>query len=449
MFDLVLKNGTVVTPSWRKKTDVGVCEGKISIIGNLNEVSSLNAKKIIDTSGLFILPGVIDPHVHFRDPGSTEREDFITGSTAAAFGGVTTVLDMPNTTPRVVSSQNYRLKEAAIKGRSYVDYAFWGYVLPGYLEEIENLAEAGVVGFKVMMCESASKAPVPDDGELLEAMRIVSRTGLPLGVHAENDQIMRYIRNKLIKAGRTDPEAHLESKPIICEKEAVQRAILYAKETSCKLYIVHTSSADAVDLVRIAKFQGIQVFCETCPQYLLLKEEDILKVGYILKTNPPARCSKINSDRMWEGIVEGTIDVVGTDHAPHLLEEKMKKNIWEVPTGFPGVETLVPLMLTQVNAGKITLEKFVEITSQNSARIFGLYPRKGCIAPGSDADFTVVDLDAEGFIKASELHSKNKYTPFDGSQVKGRIIYTIVRGNIVVENGKLIGEPRGMLHKRV
>ena len=449
MFDLVLRNGTIVTPSWRKKADVGVFEGKISIIGNLNEISNFNVKKIIDISGLFILPGIIDSHVHFRDPGFTEREDFITGSTAAAFGGVTTVLDMPNTTPRIFSSQNYKLKEAAIKNRSYVDYAFWGYVLPGYFEEIENLAEAGIVGFKVMMCESASKTPILNDGELLEAMWIVSKTGLPLAVHAENDQMMKHMRDKLIKAGRTDPEAHLESRPIICEKEAVQRAILYAEETLCKLYIAHTSSAEAVNLVRKAKFRGVQVFCETGPQYLLLEEEDMSRAGYILKTNPPVRCSKINSDKMWEGIVDGTIEIIGTDHAPHLLENKMRRNVWEVPSGFPGVETSVPLMLTQVNDGKITLEKFVEITSQNPARIFGLYPRKGCISPGSDADFTVVDLDAEGFIKASELHSKNKYTPFDGSQVKARIIYTIVRGNIVVEKGKLIGEPQGILCKRV
>jgi len=449
MFDLVLKNGTVVTPSWRKKADIGVCGEKISIIGNLNEVSILNARKIIDTSGLFILPGVIDTHVHFRDPGFTEKEDFITGSTSAAFGGVTTVNDMPNTIPKVVNSQNYKLKSAAIKGRSYVDYAFWGYVLPGHLEEIEDLASTGIVGFKVMMCESASKTQVPNDGELLEAMRIVSRTGLPLAVHAENEQIVKYMRNKLMKAKRTDLEAHLESHPIICEKEAVQRAILYAEETLCKLYIAHISSADAVDLVQRAKLRGVQVFCETCPQHLILEEKDMSRVGYILKTNTTPRCSKVNSDRMWEGILEGVIDVIGTDHAPHLLENKMKKNIWQVPAGFPGVETLVPLMLTQVNFGKITLEKFVEISSQNPARILGLYPRKGCIAPGSDADFTIIDLNAEGFIKASKLHYKNKYTPFDGRKIKGKPVYTIVRGNIVVEKGKLIGEPQGMLHKRV
>lgn len=449
MFDLLIKNGTIVTSAWKKKADIGVKKGTIQLIGDSTNISNLDAKKTIDVSNLFIFPGGIDPHVHFRDPGFTEREDFVTGSTAAAFGGLTTVIDMPNTTPKVVNSQNYKVKLAAIEGRSYVDYAFWGYILPGHLGEIEDLAKTGIVGFKVMLCESASKAPIVKDGELLEAMRIVSSTGLPLGVHAENNQIMKYLREKLTKQGRTDPKTHLDSRPVIMEKEAVQRAILYSKETSCKLYIAHTSSADSVDLVRAAKSQGIQVFCETCPQYLLLEEEDILKVGNILKTNPPARCSKVNSDRMWREISDGTIDVVSTDHAPYTLESKIKKNVWEVPSGCPGVETLIPLMLTQIDTGKITLGKFVEITSQNQAKIFGLYPQKGCIAPGCDADFMVVDLNAEGVIKASELHYKNKYTPFDGKKVKGRIIYTIVRGNIVVENGKLIGEPRGILHKRV
>jgi len=247
---------------------------------------------------------------------------------------------------------------------------------------------------------------------------------------------------KLKEEGRTDALAHLESHPIVAETEAIKRAILFAKETCCKLHIHHMSSKDGVELVRESKAKGIGVSTETGPHYLLLNSENYEKLGSILKINLPVRSAE-NGEALWEGLKDGTVEVIATDHSPHTEEEKIKDNIWEASSGFPGVETSLPLMLTQVNEGRISLNQYVKLVSENPARLFNMYPQKGNFNIGTDADFTIVDMEKESVIDKNRLHSKTKITPFDGYKVKGVPVFTIIRGKIVMKDGKIIGKPQG------
>jgi len=445
--DLIIKNGTLVMPNYVVKATIAIDNGKIVSISS-NSVT-FNADKIIDATGLYILPGIIDDHVHFREPGLTYKEDFYTGSMAAACGGVTLVLDMPNVVPPTADQQTLKQKVELASRKSFVDFGFYGVILPTNIDQIEPLAEAGVIGYKVFMGLTVGGLPSPNDGELIEAFKRIANTGLRVGVHAENRQIIDYLTEKLKKEGRTDPLAHLESRPAIAEAEAIQRAILFAKQFGTKLHIFHMSSKEGVEIVRWAKQNGLNVSAETCPHYLLFDgQEGLKKLGSLLKMNPPIR-TKESAEALWQGLKDGTIDVIATDHSPHTREEKLNPNIWEAIAGFPGVETLLPLMLTQVNNGKLSLTELVRLMSENPAKLWGLYPKKGTINIGSDGDLTIIDLHKEGVIESEKLHSKNKLTPFDGFKVKGMPVYTIVRGNVVMEKGEIVGEPKGMWIKPI
>jgi len=439
--DLVIKNGKIVTPQGiHEGDDIAIENGKIVAIDR--QGSFPEAKEVIDAAGKYVLPGIIDVHVHFREPGYTYKEDFETGSMAAAAGGVTTVFDMPNNKPFITTVEAYKQKLELIKDKAYVDYGLIAAVVGNSIQEIPKLAEAGINAFKIFMGATVGGVPAPDDGGMLEAFRLVAETGLRIGVHAENNQIMDFFTAKLKKAGRTDPLAHVEARPNVAEAEAIQRAILFAAETGCKLHIYHMSSKEGVGLVKEAKAKGIQVSAETGPHYLLLDCNYMKKVGSILKMNPPVR-SQENGEALWQGLLEGTVEVIATDHSPHTEEEKIKDNIWDAIPGFTGVETSVPLMLTQVNEGKLSLTAYVKAASESPAKLFNIYPKKGAIQVGSDADFTIVDMEKEGIISSEKLHSKTKVTPFDGWKVKGLPVYTIVRGKVVMKNGEIVGKPQG------
>jgi len=439
--DLVIKNGKIVTPqAIHEGDDIAVEKGKIVAIDRQGSFSE--AKEVIDAAGEYVLPGIIDVHVHFREPGYTYKEDFETGSMAAAAGGVTTVFDMPNNKPFITTVEAYKQKLELIRSKAYVDYGLIAAVVGDSIEEIPKLAEAGINVFKIFMGATVGGVPAPDDGGMLEAFRLVAETGLRIGVHAENNPIIDFFTAKLKKAGRTDPLAHVEARPNVAAAEAIQRAILFAAETGCKLHIFHMTSKEGVQLVKEAKAKGIQVSAETCPHYLLLDCDYMKKVGSILKMNPPVR-SQENGEALWQGLFEGTVEVIATDHSPHTEEEKIKDNIWEAIPGFPGVETSVPLILTQVNEGKLSLNTYVKVASENPAKLFNIYPQKGTIQIGTDADFTIIDMEKEGIIDRKKLHSKPKITPFDGWKVKGLPVYTIVRGKVVMKDGKIIGKPQG------
>jgi dihydroorotase len=440
--DLVVKNGLLVTPEATLKAGVAITGGKITAVARDEELPE--GKEVIDVKGNYILSGLIDGHVHFRDPGLTYKEDFETGSMAAACGGITCVIDMPNTKPIIADVACFKEKKEIAESKSWVDFGLIGVIIQENLNNILPMAEAGVVGFKIFMGETIGAIPAPDDGAMLEALGYVARTGRRVGVHAENNQIMQYLIKKLKAAGRTDPLAHVEARPNIAEAESISKIILFAKATGAKVHIYHMSSKEGVNLVKAGKQSGIDVTAETGPHYLLMEDKDILKLKSILKMNPPVR-SKDNAESLWWGLLNGVVDCIATDHSPHTMEEKKNDNIWDALAGFTGVELSVPLMLTQVNAGKLTLNQYVKLGSENPAKVWDMYPQKGSLQIGSDGDLTIVDMKKEGIIKSENLHSKTKVTPFDGWKVKGMPIYTILRGKVVVKDGKLIGTHSGKI----
>ncbi|MEM2890201.1 MAG: dihydroorotase family protein, partial [Candidatus Hadarchaeum sp.] len=281
--------------------------------------------------------------------------------------------------------------------------------------------------------------PRPSNGLIFESFKELAKIGLPVSVHAEDKNITQYYMEKL-KTTTKEPIAHCWARPPIAEEEGIQLLTLFAAQAGNKVHLVHTSCG--TDLIKKAKAAGAKITAETCPQYLVFSEEDMRVKGSVLKINPPVR-NKALVQRLIEAVNDGTIDTIGSDHAPHSVEEKTKESIWEASSGCIGVETMVPVMLTLVNKGLIKLGRLVELGAENPARIFGLYPKKGAIMVGSDADFTIVDMGAEKIIKAEELHSKQKITPFEGFRVQGIPVYTILRGEIVAERGEVLDGPKG------
>ncbi|MBI4525217.1 MAG: dihydroorotase family protein [Deltaproteobacteria bacterium] len=446
--DLVIKNGWVVTPEETFKGGVAIKDEKFVALGTDDVLPT--GKEEIDAKGKYILPGIIDGHVHFREPGLGYKEDFTTGSTAAVCGGVTMVMDMPNVTPPTADAEKVRDKIKLAEGKFLTDVAFFGVVVQTNIEQILPMAEAGVIGYKIFFGETIGNLPFPDDGACLDAFRFIAQSKLPLGIHAENRQIMAYHTNKLKAEGKNDPIYWESSRPDICEAESVHHAIFFAETFGTKLHVYHMSSKQAAWMVRDAKARGLRVTAETGPHYLLREYKDMAEVGPLLKMNPPVR-SRDHAEVLWDGLLNGYIDMIATDHSPHTLEEKgsditgkmTKPAIWDCISGFCGVETAVPVMLTEVNKGRMTLNHYVKLTSENPARVWQIYPKKGCIRLGSDGDVTIVDLEKEGTIDVNKLHSKNKPSPWHGWKVKGMPVCTIVRGHVQMRDGEVVGKPVG------
>lgn len=445
--DLLIKNGTIVSPQTSLPGHLMIDKGKVVGVtyrdGELPE-----ARETIDATGLHVLPGLIDPHVHFRSPGFEYKEDWDVGSQAAVCGGITTVIDMPNVKPMTADLEGLRAKLKSAK-QSYCDFGLYAVLVEGSADKILPLAEAGICGFKIFMGETIGNIPAPSDGEIIEQWRIMAETGLRCGVHAEDNSIIFYLRDRLQKAGRKDPLAHLHSRPAVAEAEAISRAILFAREAGSKLMIYHMSAKEGVEMLRRARADGMDVTGETGPHYLLFEGEDMerLQLGTLLRMNPPIR-SREHGEALWEGLLDGTIDVIGTDHSPHTREEKLYDDrmgdIWKAISGWPGVETNVPIMLTCVNQGRLSLNHYVKVQAENPARCWNLYPQKGHLGVGADGDVTIVDMNKEGVIDENKLHSKVHLSPWHGWRVKGMPVCTIVRGKVVARDGQLVAQrPEG------
>ncbi len=436
--DIVISGGEVVSADSVYRADVAIAGEKIVAVGAPESMPP--AKKRISASNFKILPGAIDSHVHFRAPGYDYKEDWQTGSGAAARGGVTTVLEMPNTNPPTGSLEALKLKQGIAARQAYVDYGIYGLLDENNIGELEALAAAGVSGFKCFMGNTFGDLPAPSDGAMLEGFEILARLGMRCTVHAENASIMARRQAKLEAAGRTDPLAHLAARPEVCAIEAVSRAVILAEWTGARLHIAHKSSKDALYVLRDAKKRGVDVTVETCPQYLLLSTEDQKKLGNVMRVNPPIR-EPGHQEPLWEALREGVIDMISTDHAPHLPEEKTRASVWQCDCGFPGVETQMPLMLTEVGRGRMSISDYVRWACVNPAKAWGFFPNKGVIQPGADADIALVDLKREWSIDQSQLFSKSKISPWHGRRVQGGPVLTMVRGRVVMENGKLLAEP--------
>jgi allantoinase len=427
----------MILPSGLNKGSVIVDSGVIQGIVKSGEP---RADRVIDASGKLVLPGMIDMHVHLRDPGFPERENFESGTRAAAAGGVTTVIDMPNTVPATVTEEAFKQKQKIANRKSLVDFAFIGGAGEIPEKNIIKMAELGAVGFKSFLI-ARFKELAASDYTLLKHMETLAELDLPLLVHAENGDIVDKCMEEAQKSGRTDPTAHCDFRSPIAEIEATMRCVVLAEETGAHLHICHMTAAGAVNVLEWAQLRGQMVTGETSTNYLLFTRETMEERGPYAKVDPPLR-GKGDQNRLWEALNNGVIDVLASDHAPYTKEEKEKgwDNIFDAPSGGVVVETTLPLMLNAVNNDRISIERLVEVFSSNPAQMNGFYPKKGDLTPGADADIVIVDMERPFKIKGEELHTIQKITPYEGMSGKGMPVMTFVRGELVCEEGEIVGK---------
>ena len=449
--DLLVRGGLVISPRGRARLDLAARDGRFVAIGAPGELD-VEAAEVGQADGRLVLPGIIDGHVHFRDPGFTWKEDFGSGSTAAVMGGVTTVLEMPNTDPATDSVAHAQLKVGRALGASWCDVGLIAVVTEANLGELRPMAEAGlVVGFKAFLGPTTGGIEAPSDGAILDALVAIRDLGMRLGFHAENGSIVEHESARVRATGRTDPLAHLDGRPAIAEEESIDRMGLFALRTGCPIHIFHLTSAPGLAAVEAWRVRGVDITCEVGPQHCFLGAEEMPRLGARMRINPPIRlASEGHGAALQAGVARGRVDSIATDHSPHTREEKLHDDIWQAVSGYAGVETSLRLFLTQgVRAGRLTLEQLVRATSEGPAQTWRLWPRKGAIAIGSDADLTVVDPDARGVIDEAALHGRSSVTPFQGTETHGAPVATIVRGRVVMRDGALVGEPGGRLVTRV
>lgn len=431
VFDLILKNGELVNHMGRGAGDVGVIGGKIVAIGDLKSAS---AGEVVDCTGLTVLPGVIDTQVHFREPGKVHKEDLETGSRAAALGGVTALFEMPNTDPSTTTLERLHDKVRRAHHRMHTDFAFYA---GGAVDNVDDLVamekEPGCCGVKIFMGASTGSLLVSDDRDV-EA--ILSRIARRAAIHSEDEHIMQANRGSRLRLG--DPTCHHEVRDVESALSSTRRVLAIARRVRAKVHVLHITTADELPL--LAANRDIATV-EVLPNHLSLYAPDCYeRLGAKAVQNPPIR-EKRHQDALWVAIRQGLVDVIGSDHAPHTLEEKAKPYP-QCPSGTPGVQTLTPVMLTHVAEGRLSLERFVDLTSAGPQRVFQL-AGKGLMAVGYDADFTIVDLKARRTITNAQQATKSGWTPFDGMEAKGWPIATIVRGRTVMRDDEIIAPSTG------
>ena len=438
--DLVIHNGHIVSPDSIVAASLAIKDGRILAIGDAEAMPF--AAATFDAAGLHILPGAIDVHVHFRDPGYPHKEDWASGTAGAAFGGVTTVFDMPNTIPATGTSEILAEKHAIAGAAARVDFGLYGLLGEDTIANVGALVAGGVIGFKLYMGETFGRIAQPSTGAMLEAFEVVAETGKRISLHAETGSVMARRETRLRAAGRIDALAHLAARPAIVAIEAVGRAAALAEWTGARIHILHISSADELRPLAEAKARGVDITGETCPHYLLLSADDYARFGGVIRVNPPVR-ELHNQAPLWAALMDGTLDMIATDHAPHAPEEKTRNDIWTVDCGFPGVETQMPLMLTEVAGGRFSICDYVRWSAANPAKTWGLYPHKGVIQPGADADLALVDLARSMTIDDAAIQSHSKISPWHGRRIKGLPIHTLVRGRFVMRDRQLMDATQG------
>ncbi|WP_096700364.1 dihydroorotase [Magnetospirillum sp. 15-1] len=430
-FDLILRNGTAVTPNGTLRTNIAVSDGRIRAIGDLLGAS---AAEEVDVRGLTVLPGVIDTQVHFREPGLEHKEDLESGTRAAAQGGVVAIFEMPNTKPSTTTADAIRDKLARARGRAWVDHAFF---IGAASDNIPHLAEweriPGCAGIKVFMGSSTGNLLVADDETL---GRVLAEGFRRIAVHCEDEG--RLIERKHVAEEGAHPRVHHQWRDVETALMASTRLINLAEKAGRRVHVLHVTTAEEMEF--LAGHKDIATV-ETTPQHLTLAAPECYeRLGTYAQMNPPIRGAR-HRDALWKAIADGTVDVLGSDHAPHTREEK-DKPYPASPSGMTGVQTLVPLMLDHVKQGRLSLERLVDLTSAGPARIYNI-TGKGRIAVGYDADFTIVDMKAERIITNDWIESRCGWTPFDGQKVTGWPVATIVRGQTVMRDGQLLGSASG------
>jgi dihydroorotase len=429
-YDLIVRGGEVANHAGRGMADVGVIDGRIAFIGDLAQAS---AGEMVDAAGLTVLPGVIDTQVHFREPGLEWKEDLETGSRAAALGGVTAVFEMPNTEPATTDPEALADKLARARDRMWTDHAFYiggTHENARFLGELERLP--GCCGVKVFMGASTGTLLVADDDGVREVLSHVKRRAT---FHSE-DEYRLADRRPLARAG--DWTSHPEVRDPESAIMSTRRLVRLARETGARIHVLHVTTAEEVEF--LANHKDVATM-ELTPQHLTLDgDEAYERLKGLAQMNPPIR-NNYHIPGLWRGIEQGVADVLGSDHAPHTLEEKARPYPAS-PSGMPGVQTLVPVMLTHVANGRLSLDRFIDLTSHGANRVFGI-AGKGRMAEGYDADLTIVDLKAKRVIRHEDMATRSGWTPFDGFEATGWPMATIVRGRVVMRDGQLIGSAHG------
>ena len=444
MARILIKNGTIVTAVDQYRGDVLVDNEKIELIGSKLE---MQADKVIDASGKFVLPGGIDVHTHLDMPfgGATSADDFETGTIAAAFGGTTSIVDFAIQYKGQTLHHAWETWMKKAEGKAAIDYGF--HMIMTDLndqteQEMDALVKQGVTSFKLFMAYRG--VFMLDDGSIFKALLRTGQNGGTICMHAENGDVIDVLVQRALKAGHTAPKYHALTRPARAEAEATHRAIALAEIADVPIYIVHLSAAEALEMVTEARDRGLHAYAETCPQYLFLsydnyEEPDFNGSKYVM--SPPLR-DRAKQAQLWRGLAFNDLQCISTDHCPFCMKEKRlgERDFSKIPNGAPGIETRMSLVYDGgVREGRISLNRFVELTSTSPAKIFGLFPRKGTIAPGSDADIVVFDPNRTFTLAAKTLHMNVDYNPYEGRQVTGATDTVLARGRVVIEDGKFVG----------
>ena len=433
--DSVLTNAKAFLHGQLVDCSIAIEEGKIYKIGRDPQMPQADEKTNLHS--LLVLPGLIDEHVHLRDEGKAYKEDFESGTAAAAAGGFTTVLDMPNNEPVTMSPATLRNRMALAQRRILVNVGFYS-EFPKKASAIQYLVSEGAVGFKLFMGTQVGGLNIDEDEDLKDAFKEVAPLNVPVAVHAEDRCLLAENEEKLKQAKKTSTAAFQKAHSVEVEAKAIERLLKISAEIPMRLHFCHVSTKDGLDAIAEAKKSGRTVTCEVTPNHLLLSTADLQRVGQMLIMAPPLR-DMDQVDALWKGVDDGSVDTLGSDHAPHTLEEKLASNIWDVKVGVPGLETTLPLVMTQVRKNRLSLSQAVSLLAEKPAEIFGLSDR-GRLEKDFNADLTVVDFNEKFRIDASKFKSKAKFSPYDGWEVWGKPVKTYVDGMLVYDEGDVIAK---------
>jgi dihydroorotase len=433
---MVLHNAKIYSRGRIVEAGLAIDEGRVLKIAKETNLPSASTK--MDLKGHITLPGLIDPHVHLRNQQLAYKEDFFSGTAAAAAGGVTLTIDMPNNKPVTMNSISLGERMGLAERQAVVNVAFYS-AFPQRLEEVPPIVKAGATAFKLYMSEKIGGLDVDDDKLLLQAFNKVAKMGVPVAVHAEDRKILETRRREMEKTGRKDVETYVKARPPEAEARAITRSVQLAKKAGVQIHFCHVSSAAGLNAFLTAKKNGLPVTCEVTPHHLLLSSEHLKRYRTLALTNPPLRTKK-DVAALWGALKQGFIDVLASDHAPHTLEEKKVESIWDAKPGIAGLETTLPLLLTQVHEGRLAISDLVRLTSEKPAEIFNLRNR-GCLEEGNWADIVVVDINRKYKINASNFYSKAKYSPFNGWNVRGKPVKTFVNGQLIMDEGAIVAKP--------